>query len=268
MGMTEQVDGYNVTFEERCITATRRFLDEPENEGTDELPTIGQEFSDPIPGGVEDVDYSTLLCRRIEKKAFSTDKRIAEYICTYSNEPTDRSQFSNGSMSWNELPQSMEFAGEYNTMDQPAAGWTWDRSESETEDVPVIVPIPYRIQTQTIKISRIVNEANYSSFIDIVQQTLGCVNDSSDSPPGQGGVGCWLFSSCTSEPFYGYDGTKRYKAELIFTYRNPDDQDEANANRDGWQKVLRPEGYWGIPKDKNGDKIYKEANFDNLFTGE
>ena len=67
MGMTEQVDGYNVTFEERCITATRRFLDEPENEGTDEFDKVKSALSN----GFKLVDV---------RKKYNVSKKVADLL--------------------------------------------------------------------------------------------------------------------------------------------------------------------------------------------
>jgi len=256
MGLREVTEAFEVIFDERSISATRKFIYSTMEDGkTATLPTIGEILKDPIPGLAEP-DFTRTTCRRIVKRLVALDPGTVEYTCTYSNEPTDEAQFNGGTQAYQSLPQSQEFGGEYNLMDDPSSGWTWDEAGTEKVDVP----ISYAVATSTKKITRIMTYEQFAQFEPEAKRNLGCVNEAANIP-GPGGIHCWLFTSYTTESYYNWKDELTYRAELVFQYRDPDGTDD-----DGWNKILKSDSTWGTPFDENNDKLYTEANFETLFS--
>ena len=262
MGLREIVDGYKVSRNERGISATRVFVNDPDDsEHTGTLPVIGDLFIDSLSSEVEEsISYAHTFCRSIDKEAVDNDSRKQKYVCSYSNEPCDTSQFT-GETDMQNLPMSMEFSGEFSTITPDAAqlgDWLW-----LSDDTSVTQAIPFRVQTINLKVTKIISGDKISSYTQKIQDNLGTVNtgDGVGGLPVPGGPGCWLFLTATSEPFFNHFDVQQHKFELIFSFRDPDATSE-----DGWNKLLRSDdGKWDIPMDWNDEKIYLSGHFEDLF---
>ena len=151
---------------------------------------------------------------------------------------------------------TIEYAGEFIVFSPTqSSGWTW-----QTSGDPVAQPVPYRVNTSTLRIVRYVPDSYYKVFQTNVRSITGLVNATADPFGIGGGVECWLFQGVQTELFRSINNVKWWRAELEFTYRNPDGTDTK-----GWQKLIRLDGVWDIPI-HGGLYLYNTGDFSVLWT--
>lgn len=267
-GITEYAAGFEYVETERAISITRVFHLDPNGIGDEVIPRPGDEIE--FPSAFETVlgDYLStkagIVCRQRSTKPLAGHPNKYEIIVTYSNEPVDYTVFATAggegpTTDIGDLPITLEYSGEFNTLTpESAEGWTWT-----TGGGAVAQPLGYRVNSSVLRFTRYVNGNVYDSFQTAVKNASGKVN--SDANPFTtalgGGKGCWLFVGSTTEMFYNAQNVKFWRAELEFLYRNPDDTDE-----EGWQKIMRLDGVWDIPKKPDDSKLYETTSFESLLT--
>ena len=265
-GMRELTEGSEITYDERGITAIKVFLYDPtDTQHTEDLPKIGEDYTDSLlleDPSAHEITYESLLCRRITRTTVAADKRILQYTCYYNNEPTDPSQFSESgtSTAGENLPINLEYSGEIQMLNpDQSSGWKWD-----SDNTTVIQPIPFKVGTSTLRISRIVLDKNYRAYVTSAKKLLGKINSENNYPLNDG-VGNWIFSSVNTEMFRDFKDEKKWRVELIFTYRNPE-PDTPSKSTYGWNKILRINGNWDSPKKAGSDYLYGTGvSFNALF---
>jgi hypothetical protein len=285
IGLRELVAPQELSKEQRGMSAIRVFLFDPDDTTSDvELPSFGQLFQDPeylydltpfSPTGAGSLTaYVNLTCRKIKRTVVSSDRRKLQYECFYSNEPTDPAQFedpTSGSgiqTDMAKLPVTMEHGGEMISIkpnpNNPNFGWAW----KSTPTVRINQPLAIKVNASDLKLTMIVFDSNYDDFTQKCRSLLGKLNDSDMSTNGllamRGAKGSWLFVSASSEMYRDYTDIKKWQVELLFKYRNPDN----NTNdEDGWQKILRMDtAQWDIPIKFGGtDSLYLYGDFKTLF---
>ena len=273
MGITEYTAGFQYAESERGITCTRIFHYDPDStkDGPD-LPAPGDSFESPEnlmsglnPAPIQNLD--NLICRQRTMNPWSGHPDKFQWDVTYTNEPVDPSVFTEKgtdptATDVTKLPKSIEFGGEFTTITPvKKSGWKWD-----SDNTAVVQPLPFRVNTSTLRITRYVSENKYNAFQKNVQNLAGRVNHA-DNPFGKsigGGLGCWLFTGVTAEYFRNVNDTAWWRAELIFVYRNPD-----NTNNQGWNTILRLDGKWDYPTNPHpsgpDDGLYLTGDFSGLF---
>lgn len=276
IGMREVTAPFEIVQEERGLSCTRIFIYDPDDtvDYSVELPFIGDVWVPPFSPffGNNIKSIGTLdgfVCRRRRLSYLGAHTKKEQFECTYTNEPVDQSQFGatgSGFIPTNpaELPVSFEFAGEFNNINpatNTATNWKW-----LDNNTPVQQPISYRVPTINMKVTRVVFDSYYGLFTTRVRETAGKVNQlintGNNLEPLFGlGEHNWLFISCNTEPFRDYDDIKKWRAELIFQFRDPD-----GSLTDGWNKILRiKDGLWEMPSKDGSTKLYEDADFNNLF---
>jgi hypothetical protein len=279
-GVKESTGGFEYTEVERGITATRVFTYDPDStvdEGV-EIPNLGDMFEFPIdPPNLDSYafDLMYLICVSRSIKPLAGHPGKFEWSCSYTNEPVDTMVFwSVGDIpdpvDVQYLPKTIEFGGEYvniNPVNAPgSAGWLWS-----SDDTTVVQPLPTKVNKTTLKITRYIPDERFTTFEGNVKTLTGSVNNSAD-PFGTvigGGMECWLFEGATTEIFYNCFNHKMWRAELQFSYRNPDHASGA-AEVEGWNKILRLDGQWDVPYRSgvvppDNDVLYEDGDFSALF---
>ena len=279
-GITEFAAGFAYGEEERGISATQVYIYDPDDsvDHNVDFPVLGSKLIWPLTYQLPFTNFDSascgLICRKRSIEAIEGDERKIKVICSFSNEPVDEAVFYNPSedklnTSTDNLPINLEYSGEFKTINPNSTQtnpWKW-----ASDSTPVNQAIAIKVNTSTIRLQRYVNDDFYSIFTANVEYCAGRVNGVADSPSIlAGGIGSWLFTGCTTEMFRnGYD-EKYWRAELMFTKRNPDGDDE-----NGWNKLLRTDntssnGIWDEPKNPNPIEaswpyIYLPCNFLSLF---
>ena len=271
--LTEYAAGFQYSESEKGITCTRVYHYDPD--GTDSgvtLPEAGDTFTAPsnmasgsLPMPLKDLDG--LICRQRTITPLAGHPGKFEWQLVYTNEPVDESVFTESGTTPTttavaDLPKSIEFGGEFTTITPKADdGWKWDSDNST-----VIQPLPFRVNTSTLRIVRYVSKAAYATFQTNVRNLTGHVNHA-DNPFGTdigGGLGCWLFTGATAEYFRNAYDEAWWRVEMIFVYRNPD-----QSNVQGWNTILRLDGKWDYPINPNpsgaDDGLYLTGDFAGLF---
>lgn len=266
-GVRELTTSYSREFTERGITGQRVFLYDPSDTTHDEeVPDIGDVF---VPQVVLDEETLTgLVCRARTESCVNADKRIVQWTCNYTNEPFDPAQFQSTEeeplpSDLTNLPMNLEYSSEFVNIrpnDSTSTIWQW-----EDNSTPVSDPITFKVTNVTLRIKRWVRDEYFKIFNDNVKSLTSTVNMGADPfPVIGGGIGTWLFSSASTDFYRDYRDIKIWQAELIFTYRDPD-----GTNLNGWNKILRNDGTWQIPKNKNdGSYMYAQGDFNFLFGNE
>jgi hypothetical protein len=208
-----------------------------------------------------------LICRSREETVINADKRIVQYVCRYTNDPCDVSQFIPPGnqplpVDLSGLPYTLEYSSEFvNIKPTSTASTMWEWTDNSQ---PVLDPISWRVINLTLRIKRYISDIAYNTFNYNCSQLEGKVNQwATFSTLGFGGIGCWLFTSATTEMLRNHNDQVMWQGELIFVFRDPD-----RTNVDGWQKILRQDGTWqkprlrGISPDEN---MYSIGDFDYLF---
>jgi hypothetical protein len=281
IGLRELTGPNELNKEQRGMSAVRVFIYDPDDVDSDnELPVLGELFIDPeyqydpfVAAGVDSLtSYVNLTCRKIKRTIVSSDRRKLQYECFYSNEPTDPAQFedpkSGIQTDMSKLPVTMEHGGEIISIkpntNNPNFGWAW----KSTPTTRINQPLAIKVNASDLKLTMIVYDADYDTFTQKCRSLLGKLNDSDMSTNGllamRGAKGSWLFVSASSEMYRDYSDIKKWQIELLFKYRNPDN----NSNdEDGWQKILRMDtAEWDIPIKFGGtDSLYKYGDFKTLF---
>lgn len=273
-GLRELTSSFTMSRNERGQTAQRVFVyEQGDTTHTADLPDVGDEFDYPFDINIGFNSEGGLLCRSVEVSAVNADQTVLQFTCNYSNEPCDRAQFTPNdggdqpTSDPSDLPVTMEYAGEF-VLVQPNSlndsQWLWkDNHEG------VIDPICFKVNQVTMRLQRFVPNDAIDTFHINCRRSSGHVNKEFGdfTLPGGGGKGCWLFGSATTEMFRNHNDEKMWRAELLFTYRDPDGLDV-----DGWNKILRRDGTWQIPVKKGtetyptgGDPIYSYIDFQYLF---
>ena len=280
MGYKELTSGFEVSMDERGITATQVFIYDPTDQESDsKLPKIGDslEISSnlSIPGdlGAFPAETVYVTCRRIDFKLLSGHQLKYQWTLQYSNEPIDSVglEYSGNSQNTNfsNLPINYEYSGEYNLVTPKAEDEVW---EFLSDGVSVKQPLPIRVGTSTLRVNRIVSDGNYDAFQRYCQEILGCVNSGgSDGSPFSMNLGCWLFTGVSTEGYRDFQDSKKWRAELNFSFKDPDGEGE-----DGWQKILRTDSNlkWDVPYNtdpkviENNSRLYPYADFGPLLTGQ
>lgn len=284
-GIRELVAPQELSKEQRGMSAVRVFLYDPSDIVSNvELPLLGHLFADPEflydkttfspTGKGASSAYVNLTCRKIKRTVVSSDRRKLQYECFYSNEPTDPAQFedpSSGSgiqTNLGKLPVTMEHGGEMISIkpnpNNPNFGWAW----KSTPTIRINQPLAIKVNASDLKLTMVVFDTLYDDFTKKCRSLLGKLNDADMSTTGllamRGAKGSWLFVSASSEMYRDYTDIKKWQVELLFKYRNPDN----NTNdADGWQKILRMDtAQWDIPVKFGGsDSLYQYGNFKILF---
>jgi hypothetical protein len=272
-GYSEYAAGWTYNETERGITVTRVFRwDTTSPVAGPDLPKPGEVLDEAdvadfyvVPHGVV---FTGLICREREWHCLAGDPKKVEWVITYSNEPVDTNVFDTDDSPYTpasiaDLPMTLEYSGEcvnINPTNAPgSAGWTWEASGTT-----VVQPIPFKVNSSALKIGPLyISEANYDNFMYASRYLAGKLNDTSNPfgfTSSGGGKGSWLFQSATTEVFRNYVSNKWWRAELDFLFRDPD-----GTGIDGWQKILRLDGVWDIPKDGSGNNLYTYGNFEALW---
>jgi len=267
-GLREVTGSYVRTKTERGITATRVFVfDESDINHTASLPEVGDIFENPLTADEEPMDG--LICRSVEETAVNSDQRVIQFTVQYSNEPCDITQFIPDEENpmpddATNLPISMEYSCEFVNI-RPAteadSQWQWTDSGDSVLD-----PISFRVTNLTMRVKRWISDTYYNIFMDNCRVMQGTVNIAEMPVGPAGGIGCWLFTNVTTEMFRNHKDQKIWQAELIFVYRDPD-----GTNVNGWNKILRNDGTWQVPKRKGispDQNMYNTTNFTWLFGNE
>ncbi len=268
--VVEQAEGWEINESEDGITATRRFIlassypsvfKQPQSV---DLPKVGDLFVDSSTSKIiENTSFAALYCRSVEISPMADDKRAPEYICTYSNDPTDKEQFDGSQPNVAVLPKSAIISGEYELLETDsitgvANGWKWKSSND-----PVNQGIPIKTPTATMRIVRIVNDSTYNSLQQAANALMGQVNKSAMSLFGASmDPETVIFNNMTAEKFLDYNSEAKWKCELEFVFRLPD-----------WNKQInRTIGWWGTPSLYDSDakkfttRTYLRNNLEILFT--
>lgn len=277
-GISEYCAGFKYREDERGITATRIFHYDPDStvDNDIEVPSVGDWLVFPLTIGTPlavqvPTDLSNVLCRTRDSESLAGHPSKIQWICTYNNEPVDKRIFTKPGdeeepTAINKLPMSLEYSGEYITINPEVAdGWVW-----QTSGDPVKQPIAKRVNLITLRIVRYVSGLNYQNFQRTVRILAGTVNDKinpfligSDTVDDRGS---WLFINAPTENFYNNLDKQWYRVELEFQYRVPYyDIALTNPERNGWQKLLKLDGTWDIVVDNMGNYRYAEGDFSALF---
>jgi len=295
-GVKENTAGFEYTEVERGITATRVFTYDPDSTVDDgvEIPNMGDKFElNTIPPNYETYaqgPYTHFICVSRSFKPLAGHPYKFEWSCSYTNEPIDPVAFWAGGelptpTDVADLPKTIEFGGEIvniNPANAPgSAGWLWDNSVEGVNpgdpgyvaDTTVVQPLPTKVNKTTLRITRYIVDANFTIFEGNCKSLTARVNNA-PCPFGTvigGGMECWLFEGATTEVFYNCYNQKLWRAELQFTYRNPDHEDVTdNLEVEGWNKILRLDGKWDVPymtvpRPDASDTLYVDGDFSALF---
>lgn len=248
---------------ERGVTAQRIFVYDPADTTHDEeVPDIGDVFLARLV--LDEETMTGLVCRSRSESCVNADKRIVQWTCNYSNEPCDMSAFQPDDELPSDLanlPMTLEYSGEFVNIrpaNDASTVWVWE----DQPTVKVTDPISFKVVNITLRIKRWVKDINFNIFNENIRHCTSTVNNvASPFPIMGGGIGCWLFSSATSEFYRDHNDAKIWQAELLFTYRDPDGTD---AN--GWNKILRSDGDWAVPmKSSDSSYMYTQSTFGVLF---
>jgi len=257
-GYTEYAAGWSYDESERGVTVNRVIhwdSDSPVDIGV-ELPNPGDVLREEdvntylaVPPGA---DFSGLYCRTRHWQCLAGCPKVIEWTIGYSNEPVDWNVFTKLGEDYipsdiNFLPITIEYGAETNLINPStkagSSGWTW---ESDGKDCDK--PLPFKINTSTLRIVRYVRDDYFGNFSWAIQYLNGRLNDT-QFPFGTsigGGIGCWLFDSAPTEVFRNCYNEKWWRAEITCKYRMPD-----GIPLDGWQKVLKMNGEWDKPINNN-----------------
>lgn len=267
-GVRELTSGFELIQDEKGITATRIYVYDSEDTTSDEVvPKVGDELYFPfgaVPASYAlPPTYEKIYCRRVSFGSLEGHPDKFQWTCTYSNDPVDDAGVYNSDETpsptpWSDLPINFEYGGEFNliTPKDDNTDWIW------TDNTAVEQPIPFRVGLSTLRVSRVVLDTNYSVFQANCNQCLGHVNltGPTDSPFATD-IGCWLFTGVTTEIYRDYNNEKKWRAELTFQYRDPD-----NTKTEGWNKLLKLSGVWDVPYNVTlSKKLYPMADFSGLF---
>lgn len=279
-GITEYAAGFEYSESERGITATSIYRFDPDStvDNGVVVPNPGDSLVFPAPflASITQLDMipptgNNIICRSKTIRALAGHPNKFEWVCSFTNEPVDPNVFTfkvgtYGVPDIDKLPMTIEYSGEFTTINPTntpgSSGWKWNDLGTS-----VMQPLPFRVNSSTLRIIRYVADSEYQTFQSNVRALSGHVNYV-DNPLGTGlagGIGCWLFVGCTTETFRNDTDDKWWRAELEFIYRNPDGTD-----LEGWNKVLRLDGKWDIPimdvpLPSGQDSLYPEGDFDALF---
>ena len=269
-GYVELVDGWKFIQNEHQMTCTRRFLWDPSSEGsTTTLPNIG----DPLDIGDGNIYYSCVVRSR-NKRYIGEDQTKWIYTFEYSNEPVDIigafGSNGGGSLGGNySTPISQDFSAESIILNSPYVPdssvptniWRWksDVDSGYRLAIPQNFPIPVIVPMAHKKFIKIFDEPSYKTFIIQSLSTIGKINATSDTPSsgGSGGdlnsfsnyPGCWLYLGYSAEIYFNHKDAKCYRCELSFSFRNPPAVNGgALENAYGWDKILRSNNTWDIPR--------------------
>ena len=263
-GLRELTSSFEVERTERGITATKVYVYQPGDDHSADLPNVGDLFEYPINWIGGTVSATGLFCRSRKETIVNSDLNTVQFTCTYTNEPCDKTQFIPLSedpqpSDFKNLPMTMEYSSEFVNVkptDINSSLWKWKDNNTK-----VIDPIPFRVTNLTLRVKRWVPDEFYQIFMDNCLLMEGSVNLNPLPTPAIGGSGSWLFNSVNTEMYRNFDDNKMWQAELIFTYRDPD-QTQVN----GWNKILRRDGSWQIPvRTDTGDYMYQTNDFTYLF---
>jgi len=267
-GVRELTTGFNLIQDEKGITATRVYVyDTDDVDSNEDVPKIGDELY--FPFGAVPVSYALppqyekIYCRRVEFGSLEGHPDKFSWTCTYSNEPVDDVAVYNSDETpvatpWEDLPINFEFGGEYTliTPKDDNTDWIW------TDLTAVEQPIPFRVGLSTLRVSRVVLDTNYPLFQTNCGKALGKVNIGGPTgSPFSTNYGCWLFTGVNTEIYRDYNNNKKWRAELTFQFRDPD-----NLQIEGWNKLLKLSGVWDVPYNTVlSRKLYPMADFTGLF---
>jgi len=272
MGYRELTDGFKFTQNERGLSASRIFLYQTSPTGdnwNDTLPAIGDVLDMAFYGeGFGENLYTTnaIICKNRTAKFVASDIRTVEWTCDYSNEPTDTAQYttagSAGQSETSALPTNFDYSGETVLWNPPqdavglaASKWVWNGTNDK-----IIEPIAFIVRSSTLKISGVVLDSDYVAAVDNVKDMIGKVNEASSTTFFKE-VGCWMFTGFSTENFNNFVDRKAWKVELSFVYRDAD-----GTKTEGWNKILKKDGTWGIPKNTDTNEyIYLKTSFDSLI---
>ena len=276
MSIMELTAEFKYSKTQQGITVSRAYVYDPEdtNIGTAVIPAIGSVFAIPTTianitdssgADVIDIGFQKIFCRTQETSPLAGHPAKLLITCSYTNEPVDDNIFIRSAADFhavdvNTIPKTIENAGEFVVINPTLSttnDWTW-----EATNEPVLQPVPYRVNTSNVRITRMVA----SDYFDILQTRIkalvGTVNDTAN-PLGSvlgGGAGCWLFTGASSEMFRNHADIPFYKVDFDFSYRSPNFED-----KDGWQLLLKLDGSWDRPVDKDGNYIYTTTDFSKLW---
>lgn len=283
-GVTEFAAGFELNEEERGISVTQIFNYDPDDliDHGVAVPEIGSVFELPhllTSAPIDNIGtwgYTSIRCRKRSWYPIEGDARKIKWVCNFTNEPVDAGIFIASGEDYvpsdpSDLPINFEYSGEFATI-QPVTNstkaWKWT---SDGKDV--VQAIPHKICSATARMLRYVPDVNYETFSYNVKFLRGRVNDIADTPLClAGGEGCWLFTGCTTEVLNNWKDEKWWRAELTFSYRDPDGTDN-----EGWNKLLRSDsttnnGEWGTVQNPyagaDEDTTYYHGNFLALFDEE
>jgi hypothetical protein len=278
MGVTEYAGGFEFVETERAISATRVFHLDPDSSDTNvDIPRPGQEIEFPqqLTSVITPLPSTAgIICRQRSTKPLAGHPEKYEIVVTYSNEPIDGSVYNiageeTPSTDVADLPMTLEYSGEYNNIDptDSTSPWTWSNGGST-----VTQPIGFRVNSSVLRIVRYIPDGTYTTFMGGVKACAGKVNSRANpfTEAIGGGRASWLFEGATTEVFYNSQNQKFWRAELQFSYRDPDGTDN-NTDDDtlgnGWQKIMKLSGEWDIPMKADGTRLYALVDFEQLLTG-
>lgn len=274
----EIASGWRLEQDEKGVTGTRVFIYDPDDVSLGakkDLPNIGDNMFLGVP--ISTIGSTTapteVLCRKRSFEFLGGDSRKWQWTCLYSNEPTDPAQYDDGTGATpptdaNLLPIRIDYAGEFQMWNPPTDAnglantkWVWDGTTDK-----VLQPIPYRVRSNNMSITRIIAGGNYVAWMQMANQKLGHVNSDDyitlTSSGGGRGIACWLFTNISTEMYRNHFDKKAWSVTMTFTYRDPN-----GSNLDGWNMILSKEGDWKMPyNNSTSSRIYPETEFKPLFT--
>jgi len=263
--VSEYAEGFNIKTNYRGISCTRVYHYN-KNGATPgvTVPSMGDSLAGDFPlQGFDptwadlNIDLNTTLCKRITLKPLVGDTRNMQIVCEYNNDPVDDNILSGTTGQAIDLtlcPRKISYSGEF-VMCRPASDlnskWVW-----KSDKTPVMQDLFVRVRKIDLSLTRfIINDVNeevgadteWKAFQTNVNNMTGTINNEDDFPTVGGGVGNWLFTGCSVDPFRDSYDRKVWRAECVFTYRQPDLGIDTSFGPLGWDQIFRNTGVWDIP---------------------
>ena len=288
----ELVDEYVENVTELGITVSRTFLyNVYDTNHSANVPDIG----DPMDNIIEGIPNRPInvICRTKTKVYVDNHYGTYKLICEYSNEPTNLSQYGGNGSTYDMLPLSLEYNGDFQTINPYNSGYISDSFGGNispwyfmSDNAQCTESLPFRVVGATAKFQIVMTDEIYKNFINISTSKIGTVNcanpvslgasggsDGSDSSLFESYPGCWLFIGYSAEMIENYISKPAWKVELNFAFRNPYSGNTVHqVNNNGWCKLLKEFGEWDIPiylSSTGPSTIYHgegSSNFASIFS--
>ena len=250
----ELTQQWRFTVSANSISGTRIYLGTNASLSTElvDLPNIGDEWSD---------DYPNVTLKTIDVTYINDNDNCGKrYVCSYDGTPYEQTAVIQDS---DEFPRNVSVSGEFIVWEPKDNIFKWG------SDLTVADQVVFKhVATATFRIVRVVKD--FDDYMYDVAKLLNKVNGDTFLGFPAGTV---LFNGANMTEFRNRVGSRRWRAELTFTFRTVTGDfgipDEGQAPRDGWNYFMRNDTgkFDSIFNANDNSNLYSLEDFTDLFEG-